>query len=176
LYPVGDTPKTVDEEAPTRFQKIIRTAAGHVVQLDDTDGAEKIVITHSSGAVIQIDDKGSVLIANQNGSFVSLDADNAELTLGEEHGNLVTLTDDGVLKDDKLSIMAQAVDIVASKINLHQGTISLGGATAVEPVILGQQFSILFNAHTHPTAMGPSGPPVPPLTPAMLSQTVKVKP
>ena len=187
-YPVAATPQTVAAEPPNRFQKVIRTASGHVVQLEDTEDGEKIVITHHGGAVIQIDAEGSVLLANQNGSFVSLDAAAGELTLGEEHGNLVTLTNDGVLvankeskvtlemKDDKLTILAQAVDIMASKINLHQGSISLGGATAVEPVPLGQQLLISFNAHTHATAMGPSGPPLPPLMPTALSQTVKVKP
>lgn len=187
-YPLEATPKTVTNEAPTYFQKVIRTASGHVVQLDDTEGEEKIVITHKSGAQVNLDENGSVLIANQNNSFVFLNAADGELTLGEEHGNLVTLTDNGVLiankeskvtlemKGDKLTILSQAVDIVASKINLHEGTISLGGSTAIEPVLLGQMFMTMFNAHTHATAVGPSGPPVPPLTPVVLSQTVKVKP
>ena len=42
-YPENQTPRTVADEAPTAKQKIIRTASGHVVQLDDTDGEEKVM-------------------------------------------------------------------------------------------------------------------------------------
>jgi hypothetical protein len=42
-----------------------------------------------------------------------------------------------------------------------------------EPAVLGQTFALMYNTHTHPTAVGPSGPPVPaplPLGPAPAGQ------
>jgi hypothetical protein len=56
------------------------------------------------------------------------------------------------------------VQIAGAKVILRGSQVVLGeGAT--EPALLGTTFTGLFNAHTHPTAMGPSGPPVPPLIP-----------
>ena len=49
------------------------------------------------------------------------------------------------------------------------------GEGAAQSVILGDLFKDLFNSHTHPTPVGPSGTPVPIMTPAQLSQVSKTK-
>ena len=49
-------------------------------------------------------------------------------------------------------------------------TIKLGSDSASEPFVLGNAFLQIFNAHTHPTGVGPSGPPVAPMTPGQLSK------
>lgn len=46
------------------------------------------------------------------------------------------------------------------------------GAAAAEKVVLGDAFLQFFNSHTHPTGVGPSGPPVQPMTAAQLSTKV----
>jgi Type VI secretion system/phage-baseplate injector OB domain len=43
-YPRDKTPVTVDGDAPTLDQKIIRTRSGQVIQLDDTSGSQQLVI------------------------------------------------------------------------------------------------------------------------------------
>lgn len=50
-------------------------------------------------------------------------------------------------------------------------TIKLG-AGAQEKVVLGDTFMQLFNQHVHPTGVGPSGPPTPPMSPSHLSTKV----
>lgn len=40
----------------------------------------------------------------------------------------------------------------------------LGAATAAQSMVLGDAFKALYDAHTHPTAMGPSGAPLIPIT------------
>ena len=50
-------------------------------------------------------------------------------------------------------------------------TIKLG-ANAGEKLVLGDSFSQLFNQHTHPTGVGPSGPPTPPMAANHLSAKV----
>lgn len=61
------------------------------------------------------------------------------------------------------NIIAQGVTTVdGSHINL--------GENASHALILGDVFQTLYNAHTHPTVVGPSGPPVAPMTEAQLSQ------
>ncbi|MCH9650653.1 MAG: phage baseplate assembly protein V [Deltaproteobacteria bacterium] len=65
---------------------------------------------------------------------------------------------------DKVVIRLTAageVEVTADKIKL--------GKSAAEPLVLGQTFMQLFNSHTHPTGVGPSGPPTPPMTSGQLS-------
>jgi hypothetical protein len=93
-----------------------------------------------------------VLVTNKEGSFVQLAGANAS--------------------------------IVAREITLHGATVALGGGTPAEmqPAVLGTDLVTIFSAHTHPTAVGPTGPPIP--TPPLfgpgpvgigLSSTVLVK-
>jgi uncharacterized protein involved in type VI secretion and phage assembly len=57
-----------------------------------------------------------------------------------------------------------SVVITAEKIKL--------GASASEKVVLGDTFMQFFNAHTHPTGVGPSGPPAQPMSSGQLSAKV----
>lgn len=87
-YPAGATPKNTEGQDPTEEQKLIRTAAGHVVQLDDTSGEEKIVIKDgksgnlitldSSGTTLEHPDGGARLLLKQDGT-VRIEAKNIEL-------------------------------------------------------------------------------------------------
>ena len=43
------------------------------------------------------------------------------------------------------------------------------GADAAEKVVLGDTFMEFFNSHTHPTGVGPSGPPAQPMSSSQLS-------
>ena len=56
------------------------------------------------------------------------------------------------------------------------GNITINAATAVnigdeaaESLVLGDAFKAYFDGHTHPTGVGPSGPPVAPMPPTALS-------
>lgn len=54
------------------------------------------------------------------------------------------------------------------------GSITLTSPTLLDPsatelMILGNAFMTLYNAHTHPTGVGPSGPPMVPMSAAQLS-------
>ena len=53
-------------------------------------------------------------------------------------------------------------------------TIKLG-ASAGEKVVLGDTFMNFFNTHTHPTGVGPSGPPTQPMASNHLSAKVKTE-
>lgn len=191
-YPDDASPETVAGERPTRFQKVIRTASGHVVQLDDTEGDESVSLLHKGGAEIKVDKEGSILIKNQNNAFLWLNAKDGQTTLTDEHGSYVTLKAEGAvisnqqgnafveLKDGKAKLVADgSVTLVANEMVLESGSIALGSG-ASEPALLGNTFLTLFSAHTHATAMGPSGPPLPPLNALVApangqSTVVKVK-
>ena len=51
------------------FNRVIRTRKGHKIELDDTDGAERINIYHSSGTSIEMAPDGRLTIRNPGDSF-----------------------------------------------------------------------------------------------------------
>lgn len=69
--------------------------------------------------------------------------------------------------EDEIRMEGKKVIVNSSNIELGEG--------AAQSVILGDLFKDLFNSHTHPTPVGPSGTPVPLMTPAQLSQVSKTK-
>jgi muramidase (phage lysozyme) len=46
-------------EAQYPYNRVIQSAAGHSIELDDTPGAERIMVYHKSGSYIQIDSRGT---------------------------------------------------------------------------------------------------------------------
>ena len=146
-YPKDKTPYNTEEEAPTRFQKVIRTDSGNVVQLDDSEGAEKIIITHNSGSNVMIDND-SISIGHNSDSNVMIDDDN--IIIVHKKGSKIEIGRDG------------DITIESKKITLKGGDILLGGE-AKEPLVLGKQliqslkniFTLIEN-HFHLTEMGPS--------------------
>lgn len=59
------------------------------------------------------------------------------------------------------------------EITVEGDMILLGNEAAVEPVVLGNLMTTLYNAHTHATGTGPSGPPVVLMTAAQVATKVK---
>lgn len=92
--------------------------------------------------------------------------------LKTKSGHELTLDDDGEVVllangNGKSSIRFEqdgTVTITAEKIKL--------GSSASEKVVLGDTFMQFFNAHVHPTGVGPSGPPTQPMSTSQLSQKV----
>jgi hypothetical protein len=177
-YPEDTTPVEAAVSPPDN--RVIQTPSGHTIEFMDEDGEEKITIKHMSNAFISIDKNGSILISNPNGSHIYLNAEAEETTVVEQHGNHISMTENGLVMVNHdgsatVQLSADTARLIASNIILQGSSVALGaGATDPpgEPAILGQTFSQMWNnfitsyaAHTHATAMGPSGPPLPPLVP-----------
>jgi len=186
-YPTGTTPTEAAVQPPEN--RVIQTPSGHTIEMLDTAGEEKITIRHKGNAFLSIDKNGSVLISNSKGSHIYLNAEDEEATFVEQHGHLIAMTADAVmitnkdgsfveLKGGKARVVAaDGLQVTAKSITLDGGSISLG-ANATEPVILGNAFALAWGMHTHPTALGPSGPPIPSLAAlaaTVMSKKVKVK-
>ena len=161
-------PNGAVQDPPT--QKIIKTAKGHTIQLEDADGEEKITIKHKDNSFISIDKDGSVIIGNHKGSTIILNAKDENIVLVEQHGNALTMTEDGVVivyKDGSavVELSGDKALVAAKEITLEGSTVTLGAGAAEnlppEPAVLGQTFALMYNTHTHSTAVGPSGPPIP---------------
>lgn len=163
-YPAGATPPEAQADPPTH--RVIHTPSGHVVELSDEPDEEKIVLRHKTDSFVAIQPDGSVVVSNQDGSHLFLNADADEVTLMSQHGHLVTMTADALTAVNAdgtvVELKGDTATVLAGKIVLS-GTSVAAGAGASDPTIMGNAFKALWTAlmaHTHPTAMGPSGPPV----------------
>ncbi|GAA4699543.1 hypothetical protein Prum_088510 [Phytohabitans rumicis] len=148
--------------AKTADQRVIHTPAGHVVEIDDTAGEERVLVRHASNAFVSIDAKGNILLANAAGSHLHLDAENGTATLVEQHGNHLAMGEDGtaLVNPDgtTVNIAGDTVHISAAKVILDATTVAAGSG-AGEPTLMGSAFQTLWNTlltHVHPHAMGPT--------------------
>ncbi|MFG6080217.1 phage baseplate assembly protein V [Paracoccus litorisediminis] len=98
---------------------------------------------------------GLYILRTKSGHVVSLDDDGGLIVIAEASGAEIRISGQGeiTLKADKI-------------------TLGDGGS---EALILGNSFMQMFNSHTHPTGVGPSGPPAQPMTSSHLSQVSKTK-
>jgi hypothetical protein len=134
---------------------------------------------------------GSILVQNAAGAYIVLSVEDAELQIVDASGNRIDLKgEDGItitanspngadyIKFDRkggIDIVAgKAVNIVAPTVNIKAGGV-YNGELAKLSAVLGEPLLAWLTSHSHPTGMGPSGTPVPPPTPALLSKAVKVK-
>ena len=82
------------------------------------------------------------IIKSRSGHKVIIDdtSDSEAIRIEDIHGNIIEMNSDGI------TVFSDAVKI--------------GSAESGEALVLGNAFMELFNAHTHPTGVGPSGAPV----------------
>ncbi len=166
-YPPGTTPTVAAISPPDN--RVIQTASGHTIEILDKENEEKITIRHKGNSFVNLDKNGSVLISNKSGSYLQLDADAKGASLVDQNGNVVTLGSDGITVTEKsgkttIQMTDDTVRVMGSSIILQAPSISIGGDPAAEPTILGTTFGAQFTPfamHTHATAMGPTGPPIP---------------
>lgn len=154
--------QAMENNEPKR--RVIRTSSGHVLEFCDIDGKESITLRHKDGAMLLLDEHGSVTVGNKQGTFLYLNAQDTEFSFADKNGNNVRLGDSNVTLTNAdgtvVDIAGPVVQIVAKNVMLRSDTVQLGEG-AMEPAILGRAFAAIFDAHVHPTAMGPSGPPLP---------------
>lgn len=169
--------RTVDEVAEDHTgqeTKVFRTESGHRLVFDDTDGSEKITLHSSADAEVGMDEQGSIAVTSSDGAHVTLDASSGEIQIEDANGNSITLSSSGIAWADAagntIETTAGGIQVKGSTITIEGNSVAIGGAGG-EPLIKGQSFMAIFNAHTHNcTAPGsPSGPPVIPLTPAAMT-------
>lgn len=152
--------------ADVPVKRIFKTPFGHILELDDTDGEEAIRVLHGGGstASVTLDEAGSVILTDNSGASITMDADRAELTVEDANGNSVAMSASGTVVTDangnSVELAASGVTVTAQQVTVDAQSIALGGPGG-EPLIKGQSFLTAFMTHTHPTGVGPSGPPVP---------------
>jgi len=159
-------------EAPTA--KVMRSDSGHQFVFEDKAGEESLSIASKAEARIELDSEGSLLLTDSAGAKVLLDAQAHEIHVEDANGHSLVLSSSGIVAKDaagnEISTSASGVTVKGATVTIEGSSVSVGGAGG-EPLLRGQTFMALFNAHVHNcTAPGsPSGPPAVPLTPAILT-------
>jgi hypothetical protein len=124
------------------------------------DGAS-IHIEDTSGNKIDTNDAG-VKVVDLSANTVEMTSDG--ITITDTNKNVAEMTSDGIKAKDKnnniVDMTSSSVKVTAvSKAIIESPAIELGDG-ATEAVIKGTAFKTWLTMHTHPTAVGPSGPPV----------------
>lgn len=63
------------------FNRVIETAGGHSIEIDDTPGSERIMINHTSGSYIQIDSRGTTVNKSVSDKY-DLSQNNSHIYVG----------------------------------------------------------------------------------------------
>lgn len=89
------------------------------------------------------------------------DGDNNIRMIRSRSGHEITLDDTSgsekiVIVDSSAS---HKIELSSDGVVIISNAIKIGSASSSESLVLGDAFMQLFNAHTHPTGVGPSGPP-----------------
>lgn len=171
----GDVPSDAALTPPSTV--LLRTAGGHMLVLADKSGSEEVRLAHSGGASLVIDANAGITLTDANGATVKLDANAGTLEVADANGNQLKLDSAGAKLVDangnQVEMAASGVTVKGQQIVLQGSQVMLGGAGG-EPLIKGTSFLTLFATHMHPTAMGPSGPPIPQGEMSSLSSKVMV--
>lgn len=133
-YPLDKTPQTVDAQAPAQQQKVIRTASGQVIQLDDGDNQESIIIQHKSGSTVEIAADGKITITDK-GNDMSIVSQ--KINLGTQGGAQEPL----VLGDTLKSTLEELIQIVTR--HVHPTGVGPSGPPATEAVSLNKLLASL---------------------------------
>lgn len=199
LYNGKDSPPTA--RSADLDQKLWRTKGGHELLMDDTSGQMRLRLKTRAGHSVDLDDQGKkATVASEGGHSVELDDQGKKATVKSQGGHSVELDDQGkkvtvktssgqsVTLDDGgskitvqtaggqiLALESGAIKLTATSVVVNATSVKLGGDAATQSLVLGEALMAAYNAHTHNcTAPGsPSGPPLSPMTPAVLSQVSK---
>lgn len=158
----GDIPSEAAVSPPTT--RVFKTPAGHVLQFDDKEGEIRFRLYHPAGAEITIDENGTVVLSDAEGSTLTLDAQGEQVVIEEANGNTLTMSSSGTTLEDgngnRIEMGPSGMTLKGQQIVI-EGTQVLVGGQGCEPLIKGQSFLTLFATHVHPSSMGPTGPPIP---------------
>jgi uncharacterized protein involved in type VI secretion and phage assembly len=199
LYNGQDAPPTARTDSLD--QKLWRTKGGHELLMDDTSSQMRVRIKTKGGHSADLDDQGKAITVKSNGGHsatlddqgkavtvktsgghsVTLDDQGQKLALKTTSGNSVTLDDGGskitiqTAGGQIVSLESGSIKITATSVIVNATSVKLGGDAASMSLVLGEALMAAYNAHTHNcTAPGaPSGPPLSPMTSAVLSQVSK---
>lgn len=167
----------VDTNLTTKNRGIRITSAAnnkiHIVE-DTVNSNQYILIQAANGSLIKLDYKNNELNIVSTGKINTTATTDQTENIGGKLSINVTGNCEITCADSKITASGK-VDITASGNTTVEGAEIKLGTGASEAVIKGTAFKTYFDTHTHPTAVGPSGPPASPMPGSTLSTKVKTE-
>ncbi len=74
---------TYNAEYP--YNKVLQTESGHIIEMDDTPGAERLQVYHRSGTFIEIDPSGTIIKRTKGTSYEIIDRNGYIAVMGDAH-------------------------------------------------------------------------------------------
>ena len=178
LLPLVSEPET-KYSAVYPYNKVTESESGHVFEVDDTKGAERISVTHRSGSFYEIYPDG--------GQVVKIKGKNYELTLDDKNIHIegdLNINVDGKIKEVSKSKVVESTESIKidteyttidSDVTITgdlyvKGSVLADGSVIVNPAHGGYVSSLLWTSAV-PLLNTPGGPPMVPL-PTGLVNTV----
>ena len=75
----------VSYNAEYPYNKVMQTESGHIIEMDDTPGAERLQVYHRSGTFIEIDPNGTIIKRTKGSSYEIIDRNGHIAVLGDAH-------------------------------------------------------------------------------------------
>lgn len=168
-------------------------AKGALIKLGGVDG--DILLKSSKNGLIQMDKDGGISIIAKDGSILTMNAKDGSVLLVSKAGQAITMNGDAINIAEKsgktlISLNGKSCQVTSDKVviqsketTINSGTVNIGNGATYTSVIY-ENLKTIFDGHNHPTAVGPSGPPLPPMTMALMelspatsaqSKSVKLK-
>lgn len=183
-----EVPKELGYASKNPKRRGFATRTGHTIVFNEESGKEAVELywrkPGSQPADKETDDRsgdkaslifdkdGSITLSNKNESTVVLNAKDKKIVITDkDNSNTVTIDSNGVkIETSKDVVINKAANC---KINAGKVTIADGADT---PAVRGDDIKQWLSQHTHPSAVGPTGPPVQAGTLSQtLSTVVKLK-
>jgi uncharacterized protein involved in type VI secretion and phage assembly len=146
--------------------KIIKTGSGNTLQLEDAGGQESVLVYNAKKELLLVMDGDGIQITDgKRGHKVTLDDSGVTVTDGKNSPNKLVMDSSGI-----------TVDGPGGAVVIGTAGVSIGSSSATEPLVLGNSLLLALNTHTHLGNLGaPTGPPMVPLPPTVLSIKNKVE-
>jgi len=200
-WPKPNTGNFAPEDAYTDgipSKRIFRTKAGHELSFEDNQENLAVkLIWHDPEkdkySFFAVTPDGSIQMANHKGCMVDMRAKDGEelIMVVDATGNSMTMDKDGIKMIDAtgnvMEMKQDVFQVIGTKnlimnvpsVNVKTGGMTVGD-TAIESTVKGTSWLawwtstmlIWINTHTHPTGVGPSGPPIVPAQPPQKKQVL----
>jgi hypothetical protein len=107
---------------------ILQTPGGHMIELDDTEGAKRIQIHHSKGAHIEILDDGSINIVS-NGKVLTRSENRKDMIFGNHESETAGTKDSTVNGDFSTSVGGSSTfsSVGPASVNVASSEVSIEG-------------------------------------------------
>lgn len=153
---------------PNNFTKT--TKSGHVIEIDDTEGAERIKLYHKSGTMIEMHPDGQIVYRNKTETKI-INGDKNTFVSGDVNNTVEQSLYNKIANDIK-QIIGNQFYSKSADVHLDAPKIVLGELTSVEPSVLGDKLASWINgelvpwlnSHKH-TSASPGSPTSPPISP-----------